>query len=93
MTFYKTGGSAGTRALLGRALPTLGNRTFTAPARSMSTAVLASRQAPGAPASRFARDFAGGPQRFARGFGTRQKFAINSHDDNGNPVRLRRSGC
>jgi hypothetical protein len=50
------------------------------------TTSLQSRQAPGAPASRFARDFGGGQQRFAQGFGARQKFAVNSHDDNGNPV-------
>jgi hypothetical protein len=90
MTFYRTSGSAGTRALLGRALPTVGNRAFTAPTRSAPTASLQSRQAPGAPgapASRFARDLSGGQQqRFAGGFGQREKFAVVDTDDAGSPV-------
>ena len=56
MTFYKTTGPRGTTALLGRALPTLGHRAFTAPTRSAPAPSFgASRQlAPGAASSRFA---------------------------------------
>jgi hypothetical protein len=98
MTFYRTSGPTGTRSLLSRPLPTIGNRAFAAPGRAMPASnpragiapvrtaaaqSLVNRQL-GASASRVS---GGAPQqRFARGFGTRQKFAVTSTDANGNPV-------